>query len=109
MKPAEQDVDTCIDHFTQANENGLNFIGTMRDVLATLPAIAPPDGSFPPNGSLDRLYYCWTHGVALHPGTACTSLAEGHIPTATPQNRSDGSQELNLVGKYRHKHLGRYQ
>jgi hypothetical protein len=108
MKPADQDLDTCIDHFTRANENRLSSIGTMRDVLAALPAIAPPDGSLPPNNSLEGFYYCWTHGVATHPGAACTHPAEGHVPIATLQNRSGGSQAVTLV-RYKLAHQGQYR
>jgi hypothetical protein len=108
LKPADQTLAACVDHFTRANETRADSTTSMQNVLAALPTIAPIGGGFPPtNGSLDGFYYCWTHGISLHPGTACQFPAEGHVSSATLKDRKGGSQDL-LLGPYRHTDLGQY-
>jgi hypothetical protein len=115
LKPEDRDLATCIDHFSRANETRTETMGTMRDVLAALPAIGartlpplPRNRNYPPNnGSLDGFYYCWTHGISQHPGTDCFTPASGHITTATLKNRQGGSIDL-VLGAFREDPQGTY-
>ena len=38
-----------------------------------------------------RIFYCWTHGAALHSGERCINRAPGHQASATFKNRMGGS------------------
>lgn len=37
--------------------------------------------------------YCWTHGACAHSGSQCSNPADGHVATATFQNRAGGSAQ----------------
>ena len=43
----------------------------------------------PPN----QRFYCWTHGLCNHLGTACRNPADGHQAQATLENRMNGSNK----------------
>ena len=40
-----------------------------------------------------RMFYCWSHGWCFHPGAYCRDRLEGHRPSATVDNRMNGSVE----------------
>ena len=40
-----------------------------------------------------NMYYCWSHGWCFHPGAYCRQRKPGHQPSATVDNRMDGSVE----------------
>ena len=44
-------------------------------------------------GGPRRMYYCWSHGWCYHPGVYCRDRREGHVPSATADNRMGGSDE----------------
>lgn len=37
--------------------------------------------------------YCWTHGWCAHNGTECQAPSDGHIPSATLDNKAGGSNK----------------
>jgi hypothetical protein len=98
-----QTLEFAIEHFTNADNSRMQSKEYLQDILAASPAIQaqsstlpPPPGArtrtqWPPDGTLNGFHYCWTHGIAAHPGAHCFSPAKGHIPDATLRNRQGGS------------------
>ncbi len=41
----------------------------------------------------NQRFYCWTHGLCNHLGTACRNPADGHQAQATLENRMNGSNK----------------
>jgi hypothetical protein len=93
LKPADQKtVDSAIEHFTTRNDYHQETKAFLKETMTAHQAVAEAKiGTWKKDASLMGYYYCWTHGIATHPGAECKYPAIGHIPTATLKNRQGGS------------------
>jgi hypothetical protein len=101
------------EHFTAAEDYWRSNRATTTDDLAAnqvLPAtLPPPPAGLPrpapnpePSTTREGWHYCWTHGVAAHPGLLCRSPAPGHSNAATLSDRQGGSESINIHRHHRH-------
>jgi hypothetical protein len=90
-------------HFNRADKERHRTL-TTRDGgyagAATYPATEPnqPRALAPPQGSLDRLHYCWSHGLGpnnRHTSRNCQTKAPGHRDEATATNMLGGCNNIH--------------
>jgi hypothetical protein len=93
LKPADQKtIDNAIEHFTTRNDYHQETKAFLKGTMTANQAVEEAKiGTWKKDSSLMGYYYCWTHGIATHPGTECKYPAVGHIPTATLKQVQGGS------------------
>ena len=75
MQQQNQQLQQMMQNMMQGNQNG-NGRG---------------NGSRNRNRQRNLSKYCWTHGACAHPSSECNNPIQGHVATATFENRQGGS------------------